>query len=275
MEDSDTVVEFRDVSLTYEGDSGKALDGISFSVKRGQTVGIIGGTGSGKSSLVNLIPRFYDATEGEILVGGHDVRQYQQEQLRSRIGVVLQKAELFKGTIADNLRWGKEDASEEEMQEALSISQAKEYVDKKPGGTSFELEQNGRNLSGGQKQRLTIARALVRKPDILIMDDSASALDFATDAKLRMAVRKASSSLTTFIVSQRAASVQYADMILVMDDGKLVGSGTHDELIRDNKVYQEIYYSQFPKDETGDSGKKDLTQPGAGKQDMADGKEAE
>ena len=161
------------------------------------------------------------------------------------------------------------------MQEALSISQAKEYVDKKPGGTSFELEQNGRNLSGGQKQRLTIARALVRKPDILIMDDSASALDFATDAKLRMAVRKASSSLTTFIVSQRAASVQYADMILVMDDGKLVGSGTHDELIRDNKVYQEIYYSQFPKDETGDSGKKDLTQPGVGKQDMADGKEAE
>ncbi len=275
MEDSDTVVEFRDVSLTYEGDSGKALDGISFSVKRGQTVGIIGGTGSGKSSLVNLIPRFYDATEGEILVGGHDVRQYQQEQLRSRIGVVLQKAELFKGTIADNLRWGKEDASEEEMQEALSISQAKEYVDKKPGGTSFELEQNGRNLSGGQKQRLTIARALVRKPDILIMDDSASALDFATDAKLRMAVRKAGSSLTTFIVSQRAASVQYADMILVMDDGKLVGSGTHDELIRDNKVYQEIYYSQFPKDETGDSGKKDLTQPGVGKQDMADGKEAE
>lgn len=256
MDDSDTIVEFRDVSLTYEGDAGKALSDISFKVRRGQTIGIIGGTGSGKSSLVNLIPRFYDATEGEVLVGGHNVREYREGELRSRIGVVLQKAELFKGTIASNLSWGKadgSDATEEEMQEALSISQAKEYVDQKPGGTSFELEQNGRNLSGGQKQRMTIARALIRKPEILIMDDSASALDFATDAKLRIAIRKMSKTLTTFIVSQRAASVQYADQILVMDDGKLAGIGTHEELLRSNPVYQEIYYSQFPKETQNDA----------------------
>ena len=246
VRDGDIAVEFRDVSLTYEEGAGEALEHISFCVKKGQTVGIIGGTGSGKSSLVNLIPRFYDATSGEVLVGGHNVREYQQEQLRSRIGVVLQKALLFKGTIAENLAWGKKDATPAEMDEALSISQAKEYVDLKPGKTAFELEQNGRNLSGGQRQRMTIARALVRKPDILIMDDSASALDFATDAKLRMAIREMSQTLTTFIVSQRAASVQYADQILVMDDGKLVGVGTHEELLAENSVYQEIYYSQFP-----------------------------
>ena len=182
-------------------------------------------------------------------MGGHNVKEYRQEELRSRIGVVLQKAVLFKGTIAENLSWGKSGATEQEMEEALEISQAKEYVEQKPGKTAFELEQNGRNLSGGQKQRMTIARALIRKPDILIMDDSASALDFATDAKLRMAIRKMSENLTTFIVSQRAASVQYADQILVMDDGRLVGAGTHEELLAGNPVYQEIYYSQFPKEE--------------------------
>lgn len=249
VRDSETAVEFRNVSLTYEEGAGEALQNISFKVRRGETIGIIGGTGSGKSSLVNLIPRFYDASQGEVLVGGHNVKEYRQEELRSRIGVVLQKAVLFKGTIARNLSFGKSNASAEEMDEALAVSQAKEYVDLKPGRTEFELEQNGRNLSGGQKQRMTIARALIRKPDILILDDSASALDFATDAKLRMAIRGMSRTLTTFIVSQRAASVQYADQILVMDDGKLVGIGTHAELLAGNPVYQEIYYSQFPKEE--------------------------
>lgn len=249
VRDSETAVEFRNVSLTYEDGAGEALQNISFKVRRGETIGIIGGTGSGKSSLVNLIPRFYDASQGEVLVGGHNVKEYRQEELRSRIGVVLQKAVLFKGTIARNLSFGKSNASAEEMDEALAVSQAKEYVDLKPGRTEFELEQNGRNLSGGQKQRMTIARALIRKPDILILDDSASALDFATDAKLRMAIRGMSRTLTTFIVSQRAASVQYADQILVMDDGRLVGIGTHAELLAGNPVYQEIYYSQFPKEE--------------------------
>lgn len=246
----DNAVEFRHVSLQYQGSSGKALTDISFSVKKGQTVGIIGGTGSGKSSLVNLIPRFYDVNEGQVMVFGHDVREYQEDDLRHHIGVVPQNAELFKGTIASNLSWGKENATNEEMEEALFLSQAKEYVDKKPGGVSYELEQNGRNLSGGQKQRMTIARALIRKPDILILDDSASALDFATDAKLRAAIQSMSPSPTTFIVSQRAASVQYADLILVMDEGKLCGMGTHSELLQNNTVYQEIYYSQFPKEET-------------------------
>ncbi len=249
VRDSETAVEFRNVSLTYEEGAGEALQNISFKVRRGETIGIIGGTGSGKSSLVNLIPRFYDASQGEVLVGGHNVKEYRQEELRSRIGVVLQKAVLFKGTIARNLSFGKSNASAEEMDEALAVSQAKEYVDLKPGRTEFELEQNGRNLSGGQKQRMTIARALIRQPDILILDDSASALDFATDAKLRMAIRGMSRTLTTFIVSQRAASVQYADQILVMDDGRLVGIGTHAELLAGNPVYQEIYYSQFPKEE--------------------------
>ncbi|CCX64895.1 putative uncharacterized protein [Firmicutes bacterium CAG:791] len=249
VRDSETAVEFRNVSLTYEEGAGEALQNISFKVRRGETIGIIGGTGSGKSSLVNLIPRFYDASQGEVLVGGHNVKEYRQEELRSRIGVVLQKAVLFKGTIARNLSFGKSNASAEEMDEALAVSQAKEYVDLKPGRTEFELEQNGRNLSGGQKQRMTIARALIRKPDILILDDSASALDFATDAKLRMAIRGMSRTLTTFIVSQRAASVQYADQILVMDDGRLVGIGTHAKLLAGNPVYQEIYYSQFPKEE--------------------------
>ena len=241
-------VEFRDVSLRYDKESGEALHDISFTAYAGDTIGIIGGTGSGKSSLVNLIPRFYDASAGEVRVFGEDVRRLTLESLRANIGMVLQKAELFRGSIADNLRWGKEGATESEFWEALRIAQAKEYVETKPGKLDFYLEQNARNLSGGQKQRLTIARALMKKPQILILDDSASALDFATDAALRTAIRESARDITCFIVSQRAASVQYADRILVLDNGTLVGSGTHEELLRDNEVYQEIYYSQFPKE---------------------------
>ena len=241
-------VEFRDVSLRYDAESGEALSHISFTAYAGDTIGIIGGTGSGKSSLVNLIPRFYDVTAGEVAVFGEDVRKLTLESLRAAIGMVLQKAELFQGSIADNLRWGKEDADISAFWEALTVAQAKEYVETKPGTLDFRLEQNARNLSGGQKQRLTIARALMKKPEILILDDSASALDFATDAALRTAIRESAKDITCFIVSQRAASVQYADRILVLDNGQLVGSGTHEELLRDNRVYQEIYYSQFPKE---------------------------
>lgn len=241
-------VEFRDVSLRYDAESGEALSHISFTAYAGDTIGIIGGTGSGKSSLVNLIPRFYDVTAGEVAVFGEDVRKLTLESLRAAVGMVLQKAELFQGSIADNLRWGKEDADNAAFWEALTVAQAKEYVETKPGMLDFRLEQNARNLSGGQKQRLTIARALMKKPEILILDDSASALDFATDAALRTAIRESAKDITCFIVSQRAASVQYADRILVLDNGQLVGSGTHEELLRDNRVYQEIYYSQFPKE---------------------------
>ena len=241
-------VEFRDVSLRYDAESGEALSHISFTAYAGDTIGIIGGTGSGKSSLVNLIPRFYDVTAGEVAVFGEDVRKLTLESLRAAVGMVLQKAELFQGSIADNLRWGKEDADISAFWEALTVAQAKEYVETKPGQLDFHLEQNARNLSGGQKQRLTIARALMKKPEILILDDSASALDFATDAALRTAIRESARDITCFIVSQRAASVQYADRILVLDNGQLVGSGTHEELLRDNRVYQEIYYSQFPKE---------------------------
>ena len=241
-------VEFRDVSLRYDAESGEALSHISFTAYAGDTIGIIGGTGSGKSSLVNLIPRFYDVTAGEVAVFGEDVRKLTLESLRAAIGMVLQKAELFQGSIADNLRWGKEDADSAAFWEALTVAQAKEYVETKPGQLDFHLEQNARNLSGGQKQRLTIARALMKKPEILILDDSASALDFATDAALRTAIRESAKDITCFIVSQRAASVQYADRILVLDNGQLVGCGTHEELLRDNRVYQEIYYSQFPKE---------------------------
>ena len=241
-------VEFRDVSLRYDAESGEALSHISFTAYAGDTIGIIGGTGSGKSSLVNLIPRFYDVTAGEVAVFGEDVRKLTLESLRAAVGMVLQKAELFQGSIADNLRWGKEDADIPAFWEALTVAQAKEYVETKPGQLDFHLEQNARNLSGGQKQRLTIARALMKKPEILILDDSASALDFATDAALRTAIRESAKDITCFIVSQRAASVQYADRILVLDNGQLVGSGTHEELLRDNRVYQEIYYSQFPKE---------------------------
>ena len=242
------VVEFSHVSLTYKGTSDTSLSDINFCAEKGQTIGIIGGTGSGKSSLVNLIPRFYDATDGTVKINGRDIKEYQTENLREHIGVVLQKAVLFKGSIADNLRWGKEDATEQEMYEALDISQAREFVDTKQGGLEFQIEQGGRNLSGGQKQRMTIARALVRKPEILILDDSASALDFATDAALRKSIKEMKNQPTVFIVSQRAASIQHADQIIVLDDGAMAGIGTHEELLKDCPVYQEIYYSQFPKE---------------------------
>lgn len=242
------IVEFSHVSLTYKGTSDTSLSDINFCAEKGQTIGIIGGTGSGKSSLVNLIPRFYDATDGTVKINGRDIKEYQTENLREHIGVVLQKAVLFKGSIADNLRWGKEDATEQEMYEALDISQAREFVDTKQGGLEFQIEQGGRNLSGGQKQRMTIARALVRKPEILILDDSASALDFATDAALRKSIKEMKNQPTVFIVSQRAASIQYADQIIVLDDGAMAGIGTHEKLLKDCPVYQEIYYSQFPKE---------------------------
>lgn len=242
------VVEFSHVSLTYKGTSDTSLSDINFCAKKGQTIGIIGGTGSGKSSLVNLIPRFYDATDGTVKINGRDIKEYQTENLREHIGVVLQKAVLFKGSIADNLRWGKEDATEQEMYEALDISQAREFVDTKQGGLEFQIEQGGRNLSGGQKQRMTIARALVRKPEILILDDSASALDFATDAALRKSIKEMKNQPTVFIVSQRAASIQHADQIIVLYDGAMAGIGTHEELLKDCPIYQEIYYSQFPKE---------------------------
>lgn len=241
-------LEFSHVSLTYKGAAGEALTDISFRAERGQTIGVIGGTGSGKSSLVNLIPRFYDATEGTVRLDGRDVKEYQTESLRAQIGVVPQKAVLFRGTIEENLRWGNPQASEAELQEALRISQAAEFVEKKEGGLHAPVEQGGRNLSGGQKQRLTIARALVRKPEILILDDSASALDFATDAALRKAIAGMKEQPLVFIVSQRAASIWHADQILVLDDGRLAGRGTHEELLENCPVYQEIYYSQFPKE---------------------------
>ena len=241
-------VEFDHVSLTYKGAKGNSLNDINFAAQKGQTIGIIGGTGSGKSSLVNMIPRFYDATSGEVRIFGKDIKEYNTDDLRKHIGMVLQKAVLFKGSIEENLRWGKDDASAEEIEEALSISQAKEFVDAKEGRLAFQVEQGGRNLSGGQKQRLTIARALVRRPEILILDDSASALDFATDAALRKAIHNMKENLTVFIVSQRAASIQYADQIIVLDDGAVAGIGTHDELLENCEIYQEIYYSQFPKE---------------------------
>ena len=242
-------VEFSHVELTYKNAGAHSLTDVNFKAERGQTIGIIGGTGSGKTSLVNLIPRFYDATEGAVLVDGRDVKEYPLHVLRDKIGVVPQKAVLFKGTIRDNLRWGKEDAGEEELWEALALSQAKEFVEKKADGLDTMINQGGRNLSGGQRQRLTIARALVKKPEILILDDSASALDFATDAKLRAAIRGMKERLTVFIVSQRAASIQYADQIIVLDDGEVAGIGSHETLLAGCPVYQEIYYSQFPKED--------------------------
>lgn len=241
-------VEFSHVSLTYKGAGAESLSDITFRAGKGQTIGIIGGTGSGKSSLVNLIPRFYDATEGEVRINGRNIKEYDIKNLRSHIGVVLQKAVLFKGTIADNLKWGNENAAQEDMEEALRISQAKEFVDQKQGRLEFRIEQGGRNLSGGQKQRLTIARALVRRPEILILDDSASALDFATDAALRSAIHNMKEKPTVFIVSQRAASIRFADQIIVLDEGEMAGIGTHAELLESCPAYQEIYYSQFPKE---------------------------
>lgn len=238
-------VEFRHVSLTYAGAGSEALTDISFSIRKGDTLGIIGGTGSGKTSVISLIPRFYDATAGTVLVDGRDVKEYGKEELRKKIGVVPQKAVLFAGTIAENLRWGKEDASEEELRRALEISQAAEFVEKKDGGLDAPVLQGGKNLSGGQRQRLTIARALVRRPKILILDDSASALDFATDAALRRALKTMDDAPAVCIVSQRTSSIRYADQILVLEDGKAAGLGTHEQLLKTCPVYQEIHYSQF------------------------------
>ena len=247
--DSDVAVAFKDVTLTYQGDQNAALNHISFTALKGQTIGVIGGTGSGKSSLVNMIPRFYDATEGKVEVFGNDVRDYRFASIRGAVGMVLQKAQLFRGTIADNVRFGNASASSEVVEQALGVAQASEFVETKEGGLDYGIEQNGRNLSGGQKQRMTIARAIAKQAPILILDDSASALDFATDAKLREAIKNQTPCPTTFIVSQRAASVQYADLILVLDEGNLVGKGTHEELLANNEIYQEIYYSQFPKED--------------------------
>lgn len=240
-------VVFRNVSLSYAGAGEAALTGIDFSVKPGETVGIIGGTGSGKSSVVHMIPRFYDATVGEVLIDGINVKEYPIHKLRDKIGIVMQKAVLFKGDIEENLRWGKKEATQEELQEAICIAQAKDVVEAK-GGLSATIEQGGRNLSGGQRQRMSIARALVKKPEILILDDSTSALDFATDSKLRKAIKELDYKPTVFIVSQRASSIQYADQIIVLDDGNMVGKGTHEELLKTCEVYQEIYYSQFKRE---------------------------
>lgn len=239
---------FENVCLTYKNAGAESLTAIDFKAEKGQTIGIIGGTGSGKSSIVHMIPRFYDATKGRVLVDGTDVKDYPLDELRQKIGMVMQKAVLFKGTIRENLLWGNEDATEEEMWHALEIAQAKEFVEAKEGGLDAKVAQAGKNLSGGQKQRLTIARALVRKPEILILDDSASALDFATDANLRRAIREMDGDMTVFIVSQRASSIQHADFILVMDDGEIAGMGTHEELLQSCAVYKEIYDSQFKKE---------------------------
>ena len=248
-------VDFNNVSLTYAGAGAPSLTDIDLHVKTGQTIGIIGGTGSGKTSVVNLIPRFYDATQGNVLVFGKPVKEQDMESLRSQIAVVPQKAVLFAGTIRENMKWGKEDATDEEIMEALTIAQAAEVVQKKEGGLDAFVEQGGKNLSGGQRQRLTIARALVRKPRILILDDSASALDFATDAALRKAIREMKNAPTVFIVSQRTSSIRFADQILVLDDGKSVGVGTHDELLTTCSVYKEIYDSQYKKTDSKKSGK--------------------
>jgi len=242
-------VVFEDVGLRYHGAGAETLHGVSFAARPGQTIGVIGGTGSGKTSLVNLIPRFYDATEGRVLVDGIDVTRMQKAELRRRIAVVPQKAMLFKGTIRSNLLWGNEHATEDDLQRALATAQALDVVASKAQGLDEPVEQGGRNFSGGQRQRLTIARALVRRPEILILDDSASALDYATDASLRRAIRQMDNPPTTFIVSQRAASIRFADQILVLDDGLVVGMGTHEELLKTCSVYQEIYASQFEAEE--------------------------
>ena len=241
-------VRFDHVSFTYKNAGAASLTDVSFSAAHGETVGVIGGTGSGKSTLISLIPRFYDASSGGVYVDGANVRDYTREALCGKIAVVQQRAVLFQGSIRDNLKWGDENADDAALWDALTAAQAKEVVEGKPGGLDFQLEQNGRNLSGGQKQRLSIARALVKKPEILILDDSSSALDFATDAALRKAIHALSGGMTTFIVSQRIACIRQADKILVLDNGALAGAGTHDELMRRCEVYREIYFSQFPEE---------------------------
>ena len=252
------LLEFDHVSLTYAEAGAETLHDLNFRVKKGETVGVIGGTGSGKTSLINLIPGFYPATEGAVRLEGQDIRQIPEADLRSRVGVVPQKAVLFKGTIRSNLQWGKPNATEDEMWKAIDLAQAREVVEGKEGGLDAEVAQNGKNFSGGQRQRLTIARALVRRPKILILDDSASALDYATDAKLRTALRSIEGETTTFIVSQRASTIRHADKIIVLDDGEMAGIGTHEELLQDCSVYQEIYYSQYPEERpeaVGEQGK--------------------
>ena len=248
--DSDCAIQFDHVSFRYAGASENSLNDISFTLNKGQTLGIIGATGAGKSTLVNLIPRFYDASEGEVLIDGSPIQQYKKDDLFQKISIVPQKAVLFKGTIRENMKLGNENATDEEIWKALEISQAKEVVEEKEGQLDCMIEQNGRNLSGGQRQRLTIARAFVKKPEIILLDDSASALDFATDARLRTAISK--TNITTVIVSQRTSSIKHADVILVLDDGNLVGKGTHEELMKDCHIYQEIYYSQFPEEKPVD-----------------------
>ena len=248
-ENDEIAVEFRNVSLRYKNAGDDSLKQINLKAKKGQTIGIIGGTGAGKTSLVHLIPRFYDVTQGNVFVEGKDVKEYSLEELRQKVGIVMQKAVLFKGSIRENLSWGKKDASEKEMYRALETAQASDIVKNKESGLDFMIGQGGKNLSGGQRQRLTIARAVVKSPDILILDDSASALDFATDAKLRRAIRDMEGQTTVFIVSQRTSSIQHADQIVVLDDGEIAGIGTHEELLKNCSVYQEIYYSQFKKEE--------------------------
>ena len=248
------VIGFSHVDLVYAGAGDKSLEDVTFSVKKGQTVGIIGGTGSGKTSLVHLIPRFYDATGGEVRIGGRDIKTYSKEQLCDIVGIVMQKAVLFQGTIRENLLWGKRDATEEELWNALTIAQAREIVEGKADGLEEQIEQGGRNLSGGQRQRLAIARTLVGQHPILVLDDSSSALDYATDAKLRMAIAGLDPKPTVLIVSQRAASILYADLIIVMDDGRIVGQGTHEQLLHSCPVYREIYASQFESDSAAKGG---------------------
>lgn len=244
---NDNYIEYNHVTLTYKGASEPSLEDINFSVKKGETIGIIGSTGSGKSSIVHLIPRFYEATCGQVILNGKDITSYDVEELRSRVGIVMQKAVLFEGTIKENIKWGKKDATDEEILKACEISQSMDIINKKEKGINSFVEQSGRNFSGGQRQRLSIARALVRKPEILILDDSSSALDYATDAALRKSIKSLDYHPTVFIVSQRTASIQNADKILVLDDGKMMGFDTHDNLLKNCQVYQEIYYSQFKK----------------------------
>ena len=242
---------YEDVSFHYSDDDTPVLSHVSFEIPAGKSIALVGPSGSGKTTICSLLPRFYDVTSGFIKVDGKDVKDYPLEELRGKIGTVLQKAVLFHGTIRENLKWGNPDATEEDLNRAITVAQAKEFVDNKEGGLDFEIEQGGKNLSGGQRQRLTIARAVVKKPEILILDDSASALDFATDAALRKAIREMEGETTVFIVSQRAASIQHADRIVVLDDGKIVGLGTSEELLESCEVYQEIYNSQFKKQEGG------------------------